>query len=164
MNPFHHLNDRRSFLKGVSLGAGGILLAPLLQKIAAAADGNVTPPKRVIFFVFDNGFREIDGTLPEGVPLESNELRQIPLKGLKLPLDIEPFAPFQDRMTILHGLRGNNAVDHGGYFAALAGIPGNKHSALGVSIDAAIAQALPSVFPLLALGVSSNGPTTAYCS
>jgi len=164
MNPFHHLNDRRSFLKGVSLGTGGLLLAPLLQKIAAAADGNVTPPKRVVFIVFDNGFREIDGTLPEGVPLESNELRQIPLKGLKLPLDIEPFAPFQDRMTILHGLRGNNAVDHGGFFTALSGIPGNKHSALGVSIDAAIAQALPSVFPLLALGVSSNGPTTAYCS
>ena len=164
MNPFHHLNDRRSFLKGVSLGTGGLLLAPLLQKIAAAADGNVTPPKRVIFIVFDNGFREIDGTLPEGVPLESNELRQIPLKGLKLPLDIEPFAPFQDRMTILHGLRGNNAVDHGGFFTALSGIPGNKHSALGVSIDAAIAQALPSVFPLLGLGVSSNGPTTAYCS
>ena len=44
MNPFHHLNDRRSFLKGVSLGTGGLLLAPLLQKIAAAADGNVTPP------------------------------------------------------------------------------------------------------------------------
>jgi hypothetical protein len=67
-------------------------------------------------------------------------------------------------MTILHGLRGNNAVDHGGFFTALSGIPGNKHSALGVSIDAAIAQALPSVFPLLGLGVSSNGPTTAYCS
>ncbi|GDX11989.1 hypothetical protein LBMAG57_37610 [Verrucomicrobiota bacterium] len=162
MNPFHHLNDRRSFLKGVSLGTGGLLLAPLLQKIAAAADGNVTPPKRVVFIVFDNGFREIDGTLPEGVPLESDKLRQIPLQGLKLPLDIEPFAPFQDRMTILHGLRGNNAVDHGGYFAALAGIPGNKHSALGVSIDAAIAQALPSVFPLLGLGI--GGGTTAYCS
>ncbi len=164
MNPSQYLNDRRSFLKGVSLGAGGLLLAPLLQKVAAAADGNVTPPKRVVFIVFDNGFREIDGTLPEGVPLESDKLRQIPLKGLKLPLDIEPFAPFQDRMTILHGLRGNNAVDHGGFFTALSGIPGNKHSALGVSIDAAIAQALPSVFPLLGLGVSSNGPTTDYCS
>ena len=33
MNPFHHLNDRRSFLKGVSLGTGGLLLAPLLPKL-----------------------------------------------------------------------------------------------------------------------------------
>jgi hypothetical protein len=157
-----NLPDRRTLLKGTTLGAGGLLFAPLLQKVAAAAEGNVAAPKRVIFLVFDNGFREIDGTLPEGVPLESDRLRQIPLRGLKLPLDIEPFAPFQDRMTILHGLRGNSVVDHGGYFAALSGILGNKHSALGVSIDAAIAQALPSVFPLLGLGV--GGPTTAYCS
>jgi len=159
-----NLPDRRSLLKGATLGTGGLLFAPLLQKVAAAAEGKAAAPKRVIFLVFDNGFREIDGTLPEGVPLESDKLRQIPLKGLKLPLDIEPFAPFQDRMTILHGLRGNNAVDHGGYFAALSGIPGNKHSALGISIDAALAQALPSVFPLLGLGAANGGPTTAYCS
>ena len=159
-----NLPDRRSLLKGATLGTGGLLFAPLLQKVAAAAEGKVAAPKRVIFLVFDNGFREINGTLPEGVPLESDKLRQIPLQGLKLPLDIEPFAPFQDRMTILHGLRGNNAVDHGGYFAALSGIPGNKHSALGISIDAALAQALPSVFPLLGLGAANGGPTTAYCS
>ncbi len=47
--------DRRSLLKGVSLCAGGILLAPLLQKIAAAAEGNAmnqtvmtTATKRVL--------------------------------------------------------------------------------------------------------------------
>ncbi|MBY0456562.1 MAG: DUF1552 domain-containing protein [Gemmataceae bacterium] len=164
MNISTNFPNRRSLLKGVSLGTGGLLFTPLLQKIAEAAEGKVTTPKRVIFLVFDNGFREIDGTLPEGVPLESDKLRQISLKGLKLPLDIEPFAPFQDRMTILHGLRGNNAVDHGGFFTALSGIPGNKHSALGISIDAAIAQALPAVFPLLGLGVAPNAPTTAYCS
>lgn len=156
--------DRRSVLKGVTLGTGGLLLAPLLQKIAAAAKGQTVAPKRVVFIVFDNGFREIDGTLPEGVPLASEKLRQIPLQGLKLPFDLEPFAPFQDRLTILHGLRGTNAVDHGGYFAALTGIPGNKHSALGISIDAAIAQQLPAVFPLLGLGAANGGPTTAYCS
>ena len=162
MNPFHHLNDRRSFLKGVSLGAGGLLLAPLLQKVAAAADGNVTPPKRLIFFVFDNGFREIDGTLPEGVPLESNELRQIPLKGLKLPLDIKPFGPFQDRMTILHGLRSHTQVGHGGFFAALSGSAADKHTPQAESIDAAIAKIAPGVFPLLHLGIGPH-VTTAYC-
>ena len=164
MNISANFPDRRSLLKGVSLGTSGLLFTPLLQKVAAAAEGKPATPKRVVFIVFDNGFREIDGTLPEGVPLESDKLRQIPLKGLKLPLDIEPFAPFQDRLTILHGLRGNNAVDHGGYFAALSGIPGNKHSALGTSIDAAIAQQLPAVFPLLGLGAANGGPTTAYCS
>jgi hypothetical protein len=162
MNPIQDINHRRTFLKGVSLGAGGMLFEPLLQKVAAQAAGRPTAPKRVIFLVFDNGFQEIGGTLPEGVPLASNELRQIPLRGLNLPFDIEPFAPFRDRLTILHGLRGNNAVDHGGYFAALSGIAGNKHTAQGISIDAAIAQAVPGVFPLLGLGI--GGGTTAYCS
>ena len=156
--------NRRSILKGVTLGAGGLFLEPLLQKVAAQAAGRPTAPKRVIFLVFDNGFREIDGNLPEGVPLASNELRQIPLRGLNLPFDIEPFAPFRDRLTILHGLKTYNAVDHGGYFTSLSGIAGNKYSALGISIDAAIAQAIPGVFPLLGLGVTDGGTTTAYCS
>jgi len=160
MNPFHHLNDRRSFLKGVSLGTGGLLLAPLLQKVAAAADGNVTPPKRLIFFVFDNGFKD-DGAVPVGTDLVSDKTRQFSLKGHKLPLDIEPFAPFQDRITLLHGLRSHTAVDHGGFFAALSGSAGNKHTPQAESIDAAIAKIAPGVFPLLHLGI--GGGTTAYC-
>ena len=32
--------NRRNYLKGLSLGAGGVLFAPLLQKVAAAADGS----------------------------------------------------------------------------------------------------------------------------
>ena len=160
MNPFHHLNDRRSFLKGVSLGTGGLLLAPLLQKVAAAAEGKVTPPKRLIFFVFDNGFKD-DGAVPVGTDLVSDKTRQFSLKGHKLPLDIEPFAPFQDRMTLLHGLRSHTAVDHGGFFAALSGSAGQKQTPQAESIDAAIAKIAPGVFPLLHLGI--GGGTTAYC-
>jgi hypothetical protein len=160
MNPFHHLNDRRSFLKGVSLGAGGLLLAPLLQKVAAAADGNVTPPKRLIFFVFDNGFKD-DGAVPVGTDMVSDKTRQFSLKGHKLPLDIEPFAPFQDRMTLLHGLRSHTQVGHGGFFAALSGSAADKHTPQAESIDAAIAKIAPGVFPLLHLGI--GGGTTAYC-
>ncbi|MBM3983829.1 MAG: twin-arginine translocation signal domain-containing protein, partial [Planctomycetes bacterium] len=63
--------DRRTVLKGVTLGAGSLLFTPLLQKVAAAAEGKGATPKRVVFIVFDNGFREIDGTLPGGVPLAS---------------------------------------------------------------------------------------------
>ncbi len=160
MNLPTHLPNRRSLLKGVTLGAGGLLFAPLLQKIAAAADGNVTPPKRVIFFVFDNGFKD-DGAVPVGTNFVSDTTRQFSLKGHKLPLDIEPFAPFQDRITLLHGLRSHTAVDHGGFFAALSGSAGNKHTPQAESIDAAIAKLAPGVFPLLHLGI--GGGTTAYC-
>ena len=160
MNLLMNHPNRRSLLKGVTLGAGGVLFAPLLQKIAAAAEGKVTPPKRVIFFVFDNGFKD-DGAVPVGTDLVSDKTRQFSLKGHKLPLDIEPFAPFQDRITLLHGLRSHTAVDHGGFFAALSGSAGNKHTPQAESIDAAIAKIAPGVFPLLHLGI--GGGTTAYC-
>ncbi|MEI7687234.1 MAG: DUF1552 domain-containing protein, partial [Planctomycetota bacterium] len=155
--------NRRILLKGVATGTGGLLLAPLLQKVAAQASGNVTPPKRVIFLVFDNGFKDT-GALPVDTPIASNSLRQFSIRDHRLPFDIEPFAPFKDRLTLVHGLRGAGAVDHGGYFTALSGVPGPKHSALGQSIDAALAQARPGVFPILGLGAQHGGPMTAYCS
>jgi len=46
--------NRRSFLKGTSLGAGSILLQPVLQNLMAEAEG-LAAPKRVIFFVEGNG-------------------------------------------------------------------------------------------------------------
>ena len=156
MNPLQYLENRRSFLKGVSLGTGGLFFAPFLQKVAAAAAGDTTPPKRVIFMTFDNGFDE-GGALPEGVSLSGGTTRQIPLAGLKLPLDIEPFAPFQDRMTIVHGLWSIRGVDHGGYFTALSGSSGAKDKAQAQSIDAAIGTALPSVFPMVGLGIGGEG-------
>lgn len=158
---------RRPVLKGISLGAGGILLAPLLQKIAAAAEGKATPPKRVIFLLFDNGFHE-RGAVPEGIPLQSADRRQLPLGTGKLPFDLEPFEPFRDRMTILHGLHTLTNVGHGGGFNSLAGIPCNDAakyvSPQAISIDAAIAKTNPGLFPLLGLGVGNDAPNISYCS
>ncbi len=76
--------NRRSCLKGISLGAGGLFFAPLLQKVAAAADGNVTPPKRFIFFTFTNGFQE-SGAIPVGWKRGADAIRQESLKDAELP-------------------------------------------------------------------------------
>ena len=151
--------DRRTLLKGVSAGTSGLVLAPLLRTLEAQAAGSYTPPKRVIFLLFDNGFHE-RGAQPVDLPLETTtKVKQTPLAGLKLPFDIEPFAPFQDRMTIVQGLRGHHlSVDHGGGFRSLSGLPSadKQRSVVGESIDAAIARAMPGVFPLLALGISAS--------
>jgi hypothetical protein len=154
-----HNTDRRVFLKGVSAGTSGLVLAPLLQTLSAQAAGNYTPPKRVIFLLFDNGLHE-RGAQPVDLPLETvSKVKQTPLAGLKLPFDIEPFAPFQDRMTIIQGLRGHHiSIDHGGGFRSLSGMPSadKRRSVVGESIDAAIARTTPGVFPLLALGIAAN--------
>lgn len=151
---------RRTLLKGVSAGTAGLVLTPLLRRLEAQAAGTDTPPKRVIFLLFDNGFHE-RGAQPVDQPLETvSKVKQTPLAGLKLPFDIEPFAPFQDRMTIIQGLRGHHlSIDHGGGFRSLSGLPSadKKRSVVGESIDAAIARTMPGVFPLLALGIAANG-------
>ena len=151
---------RRTLLKGVYAGSSGLVLAPLLQTLKAQAAGTYTPPKRVIFLLFDNGFHE-RGAQPVDLPLETvTKVKRTPLDGLKLPLDIEPLKPFQDRMTIVQGLRGHHiSIDHGGGFRSLSGLPSadKRRSVVGESIDAAIAREVSGVFPMLALGIAANG-------
>jgi hypothetical protein len=80
----------------------------------------------------------------------------MPLADKKLPFDIEPFTPFKDRVTLLQGIRSHGQVDHGGYYFALSGALGNKLIANAQSIDAALAEALPGVFPLVPLGAGGS--------
>ena len=160
--------NRRDYLKGVSLGAGGLVFAPLLNTLAAQAKGNYMPPKRVVFVLFDNGFHEA-GAQPVGVSLEGDKVRDLPLKPLKLPKDIEPFTPYKDRLTIIQGLRGAHlSPNHGAGFGALSGMSGGAgqekfQRVVAESIDAAIARQLPGIFPLLVLGIDpGNKETSTY--
>lgn len=159
---------RRQLLKGVSLGAGSIVLSPLLRTAAAQADGSYTVPKRVVFVLFDNGFHEI-GAQPEGVSLAGDTTRQRPLEPLTLPHDIAPFTPWKDRLSIIQGLRGHHlSPNHGAGFGALSGAPGGLgedkfRRVVAESIDAAIARVMPGIFPLLVLGIDpGNVDTTTY--
>lgn len=45
--------DRRSVLKGITLGAGAVVLQPFLQRLGAEQAGQA-PPKRFIFFMESN--------------------------------------------------------------------------------------------------------------
>jgi len=47
--PLHNVS-RRSILRGVSLGVGGTLLAPMVQRLSAEVAGNARP-MRVVFAV-----------------------------------------------------------------------------------------------------------------
>ena len=147
--------NRRSCLKGLSLGVGGALFAPLLQKVAAVANGNVTPPKRFIFFLFSNGYQE-SGAIPTGWERGTDSIRQVSLEDAKLPRDIAAFAPFQDRMTIVQGLQGRHcARAHAGDYSALSGVnSAAAHPPRAQTIDGALAKAFPGIFPMVGLGIA----------
>ena len=156
MKQYQFLDDRRSFLKGISLGAAGLVFSPLLQKVAAQAAGTYVPPKRVIYFTFDNGW-DAGGSIPEAIAPNTETTKQVSLAGLKLPADLEPFAPFQDRLTIVEGLQGRHcAMGHGSGYGALSGIAGSHNAPMGETIDSAVAKINPSVIPLLVLGIKAG--------
>jgi hypothetical protein len=97
--------DRRSVLKGITLGAGSVVLHPFLNALAAEADGKAPPP-RVIFLLESNGLyaRHIQ---PKGVEVPRggpDRLIDRRLADLELPEPISPLAPFKNRMAIIQNL------------------------------------------------------------
>jgi hypothetical protein len=164
--------NRRNLLKGVTASTATYLFAPLLKTFANQTAGRYHVPRRVIFVLFDNGFYEA-ACQPVGIPLGGDQIRQMSLNDHALPHDIQPFTPFKDRLTVVQGLRGAHlSPNHGGGFGTLSGLSGGVgedkfRRVVGESIDAAIARTVPSVFPILVLGIAAGregGPTTALCS
>ena len=158
---------RRTLLKSVSR-AGGLAFLPVWNRLAAQEAGHPQPPRRVVFVLFGNGFHE-EGSLPRELAaprLQGTRTRVFPLDNLTLPFDIEPFQPWKERLSIIHGLRaGAVHADHGAGFGALSAFnvgvgDGRRRHVPVETIDAAVARHLGGIFPLLNLGVDPGQPNT----
>ncbi|NBS91679.1 hypothetical protein EBS67_17065, partial [bacterium] len=67
--------SRRSILKGLSLGTGGLLLTPFLRQVELHAEGNVKNlPSRFVFVVKNSGIWPSAITPEEFVPSGSNAI------------------------------------------------------------------------------------------
>jgi hypothetical protein len=157
--------SRRKLLEGAA--AGSLLLSPLGRCLAAQAVGaSESPPvRRFVFVLFENGLWEHQ-VQPEGIALGGDKVREIPLGPLELPKKvIDPFTPYKDRMILLQGLRGNHLnPNHGSGYGALSGLPqavADKKRVRAESIDAALARAFPSLFPIVVLGIHGGAPETS---
>lgn len=163
--------DRRSILKGVTLGAGAVVLQPFLNSLAAQATGQA-PPKRVVFLFESNGLyrRHI---LPRGIETPRggpSRLIDRSLADLELPEPIAPLAPFKNRMTIMLGVSCKNAMpNHGagygalGCYAARDSANGTNSVAHGQTVDHALAASSPSIIPVVGLGVHGS-PHTVFAN
>lgn len=162
--------DRRDALKGISLGAGGIVLAPILSRLAAQAAGTARMPRRFVFVVESNGVRP-EQIAPVGVKRDSRperpggptELVDMPLADRELPFSLEPLQPWKDKLTIVEGLSGrvcggghSNNFQALGAFGAGRANGGESLAVLGETIDGALAKELPGIFPHLGLGMSKR--------
>jgi hypothetical protein len=161
--------DRRSLVKGVSLGAGAVVLQPFLEGLAAEARGAAAPP-RIVFVIESNGLwghHIRPATLGKESMWNSTAETVIdaPLAGHDLPAPIAPLEPFKDRMSIVLGLSGKHiSPNHGAGCGALnncaTSIPGTRPLHMQ-TIDHALAGKATTPFPVLGLAVH---PTPARCS
>ncbi len=158
------MTTRRTLLRTAALAFGGLTLSPLARCLAAAARNSEygTPPQRILFFLQGNGFYP-DHIQPHGIalPPEPSDLEDRPLADRALPKAIAPLEPFRDRLAMVHGLSGRvtGPPPHSADFGALGCYP-QREQAFGETIDAALAKALPGIFPHLGLGVSDRADDT----
>jgi hypothetical protein len=175
--------NRRRFLSNVSLGAGGLLLAPVARALEAQAAGKAEGAKRFLFVMEGNGlpWQQIQ---PLGIerngatqtkggvstvenPESRDRLVTQPLDGHGLPKALEPLEPWKDRVTILQGLSGRvtgggHSTDFGalGCYAAHGGA-GRSGTPQGETIDVALGKRLGGIFPQFSLGITDRPQLTA---
>jgi hypothetical protein len=161
-NPFRP--SRRTFFRGLTLGAAGSVLPPMLERIALSADGKPAPT-RFLFVVEGNGVppQQIQ---PVGLPFVPREKRDKaavhPLGKLGLPPALKPVDEFRDRLAIVHGLSGRmcaggHSSDHGALGAYHAN---NGRNIQGPTVDGVLGRGRPAIFPNLVLGISADADAT----
>ena len=132
----------------VLAAALGASLTP--ERLLAGPTSNTTP-KRVIFFMQNQGF-DPKTCIPDGMS-SSGSLAQV-----KLPEPISALEPYKERLHIINGLHGiHTSPSHSAFFGALGGYRGSDGVPPSAStIDYELSRALPqTLLPHLCIGMDS---------
>jgi len=100
------MTTRRSILKGLSMGAGGIALAPFVQHLSAldAKEADAQLPKRFVFVVKGSGL-QAEFLNPQGLQHGGTELVDESLHDKKLPAGLDVLEPLKNKLTIRSGTK-----------------------------------------------------------
>jgi hypothetical protein len=152
--------NRRTVLKGITLGAGAAALSPFLKHLAAAETQQL--PKRFVFVVKSSGLQG-EHLNPEGLKHGGSTLVDEPLAGRKLSDSMKSLEPFKDKLTIIQGLSGRmTQAGHSAFYGALGGFKAPAHTPpLFATIDGHLSEKFPSVFNHIGfkMGEGSQGIT-----
>ncbi|MFM9117281.1 MAG: DUF1552 domain-containing protein [Planctomycetota bacterium] len=159
------LRNRRSLLKGVTLGAGTVMLQPFLHGLAAEARGE-EPPLRLVFVVEANGLweshvrpKDLGADGKHGWNSAADKLYDVPLAGHALPAAIAPLETIKERMSIVLGLSSKHVnPNHGGGYGVFncCAQSGGRFASHAQTIDYAFAANVPAVLPVVGLGVPAS--------
>lgn len=138
-------------MQGMAAGFSAALGGGLVPNFAQAAPLSTSSPKRVIFFMQNQGFAPATA-IPSGMKNSGS------LAKAKLPEPIEALEPFKERMHIINGLHGTHtSPSHSPFFGALGGYRGGDGVApSGSTIDYELSKVLPeTLLPHLCIGMDS---------
>lgn len=157
--------NRRDLLQGVAAGVGAAFGSTLLPNVAQASTAKVAGPKRVVFFLQNQGFDPAT-CVPKGLTATAS------LSEVTLPEPISALEPYKDKINIITGLHGRHtSPSHSAFFGALGGYRGGIGiPPAGATIDHVLSQVLPeTILPHLCIGMDAlenmiSRPTLATLS
>lgn len=143
--------SRRKSLQMLASGFGAAFGASIFPGIGEAASMGSGGPKRVVFFLQNQGFDPAT-CIPAGMTHSGS------LAKAMLPEPIRALEPFKERMHIINGLHGlHTSPAHSAFFGALGGYRGSDGVApSGPTIDYELSRVLPeTLLPHLCIGMDS---------
>ncbi|MDP1590246.1 MAG: DUF1552 domain-containing protein, partial [Prosthecobacter sp.] len=143
--------NRRKLLRHMAATAGAAFGSPLFPGISQASRAKGGGPKRVIFFMQNQGFDPAT-CIPAGMKNSGS------LAKAKLPEPIQALEPFKERLHIINGLHGlHTSPSHSAFFGALGGYRGSDGVPPSAStIDYELSKVLPeTLLPHLCIGMDS---------
>lgn len=166
--------SRRDVIKSFSVGAGSLVLAPVLRQIEAQAAASSKKLLRFVFVVEGNGLpwqQVIPATIKRGKNDRERQKQVVSLADHELPTALKPIDTWKDRLTVVTGLSGRVCGGgHSNNFGALGvyncdGGVGNSGMAKAETIDVALGKRLGGIFPHVGLGMIEQEQSVVYnCS
>jgi hypothetical protein len=157
--------NRRRMLQKMAVGVGAAFANPLFPERLIASPAVHSAPKRIVFFMQNQGFDPMT-CIPEGMTNNSS------LAKAKLPEPISALEPYKERLHIINGLHGlHTSPSHSAFFGALGGYRGSDGVPPSApTIDYELSKILPqTLLPHLCIGMDSmenmkSKPTIATLS
>ena len=149
--------SRRKYLQTMAAGFGAAMGSSLFPEIARGTTAYSGGPKRVIFFMQNQGFDPAT-CIPAGMKTSAS------LANATLPEPISALEPFKDRLHIINGLHGRHtSPSHSAFFGALGGYRGSDGVPPSApTIDYELSKVLPdTLLPHLCIGMDSMENMTA---
>ena len=153
--------QRRTFMKGLTLGSGATVLSPMLGQMGLHAAGvdRRELPQRFVFVVKSSGIIA-DRIEPDFIrpKLKDDTYINESLVDHPLPDTLKPLEPFKDHVGIVQGLSGKMCRGgHSSWFGAMGVYKtGGEHTSgtiLRATVDSEIARLFPAPFTHVGLAL-----------